>query len=116
MENSGCIFCKIVEGIIPSKKVFENENVIAFNDLHPLAAKHFLFVHKTHSKDIEDMMTSGPNDIKDIYQAITEFGKKEGLNATGYRIVTNMGAHAGQTVFHTHFHVLGGEQLKGFGK
>ncbi len=116
MGNTDCIFCKIVAGSIPSKKVFENEKVIAFNDLHPLAAKHFLFVHKNHSKDIEDMMNSSPDDIRDIFLAIADFGKKQGLNSSGYRVVTNIGPHGGQTVFHTHFHVLGGEQLKGFGR
>ncbi len=113
---SDCIFCKIVEGKIPSTKVFENNQVIAFKDLHPLAAKHFLFIHKSHTKDIVQMMDSDPGQIKDIYQSISQFVKDEGMNEEGFRVVTNLGAHAGQTVFHTHFHVLGGETLGRFGK
>lgn len=116
MTNPDCIFCKIVDGKIPSTRVFENDKVIAFKDLHPLAAKHYLFVHRGHSKDVVDMMSLDPDQIKDVYQAIAEFTKKEGLTDSGFRVVTNLGKHGGQTVFHTHFHVLGGEELGRFGK
>ena len=113
---SDCIFCKIATGAIPSTKVFESDKVIGFKDLQPLAAKHFLFVHKNHTKDLEDMMGREPGQIQDIFQAITTFTKQEGLHHSGYRVVNNIGAHGGQTVFHTHFHVLGGESLGRFGR
>lgn len=116
MANADCLFCKIVEGKIPSTKVFENDKVIAFRDLHPLAHKHFLFIHRNHTANVVEMMDSDPEQIKEIYQAISEFSKKEGLTDPGFRVVTNLGGHGGQTIFHTHFHVLGGEPLGRFGK
>jgi histidine triad (HIT) family protein len=116
MDHSDCIFCKIVEGKIPSKKIFENENVLGFIDLNPLAAKHFLFINKSHTKDINDLMGSDPHQIQTLFKAMSDFSKAEGLNQKGFRIVTNLGPYAGQTVFHTHFHLLGGELLGRFGK
>jgi histidine triad (HIT) family protein len=111
-----CLFCKIVQGQIPATKVFENETVLGFVDIHPQAKKHFLFIHKNHTKNIVDMMDFNPDDVKELYAGITEFAKSQDHFTDGMRIVTNMGPHAGQTVFHTHFHVLGGEQLGHFGK
>ena len=111
-----CIFCKIVEGSIPSKKIFENGSVIGFHDLHPQATKHYLFIHKKHTKDIVEMASADPQQIQDVILAIAEFGKASELVSDGMRVVTNLGKHAGQTVFHTHFHVLGGEQLGHFGR
>lgn len=115
MNHGDCIFCKIIEGTIPSTKVFENNAVVGFKDLRGQAAKHLLFIHRKHSRDVNDMMDSDPTQVQDIFKAISEYSKSEKLNEHGYRVVTNLGAHAGQTVFHTHFHVLGGEPLGHFG-
>ncbi len=112
---SDCIFCKIVTGEIPSVKVHDDDKVIGFRDLRPQAEKHFLFIHRKHTKDISDMMTHDPDQIKDIFRAINHFAKLEGLDKNGFRVVTNQGAYAGQTVFHTHLHLLGGEPLGHFG-
>jgi len=116
MHNAECIFCKIVEGEIPSTKVFENDKVFAFKDLQPHASIHYLVIHKNHTKNINDMITTEPSQVIDVFLAIKEISEKERLDQKGFRVVTNMGPHAGQTVFHTHFHLLGGEQLRGFGK
>lgn len=116
MKNPDCIFCKIVDGVIPSTKVFESDKVLGFKDLQPQASTHFLFIHKNHSKDVNDMMNSEPSQVAEIYAAIREVSVKEGLDQKGFRVVTNQGPHGGQTVFHTHFHLLGGEQLRGFGR
>ncbi len=116
MSNPDCIFCKIVEGKIPSTKVFENGNVLAFKDLHPQAVVHHLFIHKRHTKNVNDLVDHDPSQLKDVYQAMSEYSKKEGYDVKGYRVVTNLGPHAGQTVFHTHFHFLAGESLGRFGK
>lgn len=116
MKNADCIFCKIVEGKIPSTKVFENEKVFAFKDLHPAASKHYLFIHKNHTRDVNDQVATEPQQLADIFSAIREVTQQEGLDQSGFRVVTNHGPHAGQTVFHTHFHLLGGEQLRGFGR
>ena len=112
---SDCIFCKIVEGKIPSTKIFENDDVIGFVDLHPQAKIHQLFIHKNHSHDVNDLMGNNPQELVDIFLAIKNYTIKESLVKDGFRIVTNLGAHAGQTVFHTHFHLLAGGPLGHFG-
>lgn len=112
--SENCLFCKIIKGEISSTKIHESEKVVGFVDLHPQAKKHFLFVHKNHTGNINEMAYDGQT-IVDVYQAIAEFTKKEQLDLSGFRVVTNQGKHAGQTVFHTHFHVLGGEHLGHFG-
>lgn len=116
MKHADCIFCKIIEGTIPSTKIFENDKVLAFKDLQPHASIHYLFVHKNHTSDVNDIAATDPAQFADIFSAIKEVTEKEKLVERGFRVVTNVGPHAGQTVFHTHFHVLGGEQLRGFGR
>lgn len=110
-----CLFCKIIRGEIPSEKVFENDSVVAFKDIYPSAKMHFLFIHKNHSSNIIEMTDKSPQELIDIFTGISRFSKDKGLVDGGLRIVTNQGPDAGQTVFHTHFHLLGGEKLKGFG-
>lgn len=112
--SADCIFCKIIRGEIPSTKIYEKGNVTGFVDLHPQAKIHLLFVHKNHTSNINEMSLD-PQTIGEVYQAIAEYTKKEGLDNGGFRVVTNLGRDAGQTVFHTHFHVLSGERLGHFG-
>lgn len=112
---SDCIFCKIIEGKIPSTKIYEDENIIGFKDLRPQAAIHQLFIHKRHSKDINDLSKTDPSQLADLFHAIRLYTEKDGLTKDGFRIVTNQGPNAGQTVFHTHLHVLAGEPLGHFG-
>lgn len=109
---SDCLFCKIIKNEIPSTKVFENEKVFAFVDINPMAKEHYLFISKQHSKNINEMESG---EIVDIMNAIKEFTQNNALESNGFRVVSNVNNHGCQTVFHTHFHVLGGEQLKGFG-
>ncbi len=110
-----CLFCKIIEEKIASEKVFENDLVLGFKDISPMAKEHYLFVHKGHSTDINNMIEKNPNQVIHIYKAINEFTSGTELEEKGFRVVTNMGPRAGQSVFHTHFHLLGGEQLGRFG-
>ena len=112
---SDCLFCKIIKGDIPSEKVFENETIFGFKDISALAKKHYLFIHKQHTKNINEMTSTQPEQLKDVFSAIHEFTNNAQLEKDGFRIVTNVNANGGQTIFHTHFHVLGGEQLRGFG-
>jgi histidine triad (HIT) family protein len=112
---SDCIFCKLVEGKIPSTKIYEDENVIGFKDLRPQAAIHQLFIHRRHTKDINELAKSDPSQLADLFLGIRKYTEEAGLTKDGFRIVTNLGHHAGQTVFHTHFHVLAGEPLSSFG-
>lgn len=113
--SGDCLFCKILAGDIPSQKVFENEKVFAFKDISPLAKEHYLFIHKDHTINVNDIADNNPEQFSEIFGAISEFSKGAKLIENGFRVVTNHGADAGQTVFHTHFHVLGGEKLRGFG-
>lgn len=113
--SANCLFCKILKNEIPSKKVFENDHVFVFADIHPQAKEHFLFVHKNHTADINEMSQDG-SAIAEIFKAIAEFTKDKPLSREGFRVVTNLGPHAGQTVFHTHFHLVGGEPLGHFGR
>ncbi len=112
---SDCIFCKLVEGTIPSTKIYEDENIIGFKDLRPQAVIHQLFIHKKHTKDINDLAKNDPSQLANLFNAIRIYTEKENLTKDGFRVVTNQGPHAGQTVFHTHLHVLSGEPLSTFG-
>ena len=110
-----CLFCKIVQGKIPSTKIYEDENVLGFKDLHPQAIIHQLFIHKKHTKDINDLSEHDPQQLAAIFHSIQVYTQTEHLANHGFRVVTNLGPHAGQTVFHTHFHVLAGGPLGHFG-
>lgn len=113
--SDNCIFCKIAKGDIPSQKIFENENVLGFVDLHPQAKIHLLFIHKKHTANINEM--SGDDvSVAQVFKAISEYTLGQDLHQSGFRIVINQGRNAGQTVFHTHFHLVGGEVLGRFGK
>lgn len=112
---SDCIFCKLAEGKIPSTKIYEDEFVIGFKDLRPQAVIHQLFIHKAHTKDINELSKTDPSQLAQLFHAIRIYTEKDNLTKDGFRIVTNQGPHAGQTVFHTHLHVLAGEPLSSFG-
>ena len=103
-----CIFCKIINKDIPSSKVFENEHVYAFKDINPQAKHHILVIPKKHVSSIIDADTETLNNI---FSAIKDITITENINNSGFRIVTNNGPDAGQTVFHLHFHLIGGEKL-----
>jgi len=115
MNHDDCLFCKIILKKIPSEFVFENEKVIGFRDLHPQAKLHYLFVHRDHTKNVNEMSNQNEQ-LQDVFSAVREFTETEKLDKTGFRVVTNMGPNAGQTVFHTHFHILAGEKLGTFGR
>lgn len=107
---SDCIFCKIVNGNIPSTKVYEDESVIAFKDLNPQAPVHILVVPKKHYENVLDV-EENDNIISKIYLAINKIAKQEGFEKTGFRVINNCGKDAGQTVMHMHFHVIAGKKL-----
>lgn len=110
------LFNKIIAGEIPSSKVFENENVYAFKDIQPQAKEHYLFVHKKQTRNVNELVENEPQQLAEIFLAIKEFTQSNHLEKNGFRVVTNINKDGGQTVFHTHFHVIGGEQLGSFGK
>ena len=107
---SDCLFCKIVAGQIPSTKVYEDEKVLAFRDINPQAPVHVLVIPKEHLADANAVTEENSALVAHIFSVIPAIAKAEGLTG-GYRVVTNCGADAGQTVQHLHFHILGGKQL-----
>lgn len=107
---SNCLFCKIVAGEIPSTKVYEDELVLAFRDIAPQAPTHILVVPKTHIQDCNGITADNSAVVARIFEVIPQIAKAEGL-VNGYRVVSNCGSDAGQTVSHLHFHILGGKPL-----
>ena len=105
-----CLFCKIIAGAIPSAKVYEDELVFAFRDIAPQAPTHVLVVPKVHMEDVNAVTAENSAVIAHIFEVIPQIAKAEGLSG-GYRVVSNCGADAGQTVQHLHFHILGGKAL-----
>ena len=108
MEN--CLFCKIIAGEIPSTKVFEDEKVLAFRDIAPQAPTHILVIPKTHIASVAEIDAKNAALIAHIFEVIPNIARAEGLE-NGYRVVSNCGPDAGQTVNHLHFHILGGAVL-----
>ena len=105
-----CLFCKISSGAIPANVVLETDTAIAFRDIDPKAPTHVLVIPKSHYADVTDLMASNPTLASELLALATKVAEHEGL-AKGYRIVTNNGEDAGQSVAHVHFHVLGGRSL-----
>lgn len=105
-----CLFCKIVAGDIPSTKVYEDETVLAFRDIAPQAPCHILVIPKSHIASVAQITPENSAVVAHIFEVIAQIAAKEGLEE-GYRVVSNCGAHAGQTVHHLHYHILGGKQL-----
>ena len=105
-----CIFCEIIKGNIPSSKVYENEHVYAFRDINPQAPVHILVVPKVHIASADEINAENSALVAKIFEAIPEIAKSEKLDG-GYRVITNCGADACQSVKHLHFHILGGAQL-----
>lgn len=107
-----CLFCRIAAGKIPSNKLYEDEAILAFYDIDPQAPVHFLVIPKRH---VESAAALNENDgplLGHIYAKIAELCRELGIDKTGYRVVSNVGVHGGQSVPHLHFHVLGGRSMK----
>ncbi len=107
---SDCLFCKIVTGAIPSTRVYEDEQILAFRDIAPQAPTHILVIPKTHIPSVNGITAENSAVVAHIFEIIPKIAAAEGLTE-GYRVVSNCGSHAGQTVPHLHFHILGGKQL-----
>ena len=106
MEN--CIFCKIVRGEIPSKKVFEDERILVIEDITPQAPLHLLLISKKHIVNCLDLAPQDDELIGYILRKAGEIARQKGVEESGFRVVQNNGAGAGQSVFHIHFHLLAG--------
>jgi len=108
-----CLFCKIVAGEIPSTKVYEDEHVLAFKDIAPLAPVHILIIPKAHIGGADELLPEHADTVAKLILTATALADDLMLE-DGYRLVTNIGEHGGQTVRHLHFHLLGGAGLGGF--
>ena len=105
-----CLFCKIVAGEIPSSKVYEDEEVYAFNDINPQAPVHILVIPKKHISSVNEVNESNSGIVAHIFEVIPKIAKSAGLS-NGYRVISNCGPDACQSVHHLHFHIIGGAQL-----
>jgi histidine triad (HIT) family protein len=107
-----CIFCKIISGDIPSTNVFRDEQVTAFRDLNPAAPTHILIVPNKHIDSINILTAEDEQLVGHLFTTAKQLAAQEGINEGGYRLIINTNAHAGQTVFHIHLHLLGGAPMK----
>ncbi len=107
-----CIFCKIADGTIPSKKVYEDTDVVAFDDIHPMAPVHVIIIPKRHIPTIMDLTKADTNSLASMFKAVQEVARVKGINERGFRVVINCNKEGGQIIFHLHLHLLGGMKLK----
>jgi len=111
-KDENCIFCKLANGDIPTEFVYEDDKVVAFRDLNPIAPTHILIVPKEHMVNISGYHDEDEVLLGHIVLTAAHIAKEFGLNETGYRLLTNVGEDGGQSVMHTHFHLLGGRKLQ----
>lgn len=105
-----CLFCKIIAGEIPSKKVYEDTKVYAFRDINPQAPVHILIVPKAHIAGADEITAENSSAVAAVFEAIPKIAELEGLK-NGYRVITNCGEDGCQSVRHLHFHLVGGKKL-----
>ena len=106
-----CIFCKIIRREIPSDIVYEDEEIIAFRDIHPVTPVHILVIPKKHISSLVDLKEDDEAIIGKIYTVINKVAKQEGILEKGFRVIINCGEDGGQEVKHIHFHLLGGKKI-----
>ena len=106
-----CLFCRIIKGEIPSTKVYEDDLCFAFRDIAPQAPTHILVIPKTHIASVAAVSSENSALVAHIFEVIPKIAEQEGLKG-GFRVVSNCGDDAGQTVHHLHFHILGGKRLE----
>ena len=110
--TTNCIFCKIISGEIPSQKIYSDELVTAFRDLHPLAPTHILIAPNKHLASVNDVKPEDEAILGRLFTAARKLAEQEAVDQTGYRLIVNSGPHAGQEVFHLHLHLLGGQKMR----
>lgn len=104
-----CLFCEIIAGNIPSTKVYEDDNILAFKDINPVAPVHIIVVPKIHIECANEITAENSRYVSAIFEKIPEIAKSQGIDS--YRIINNCGEDAGQTVKHLHFHLIGGVKM-----
>ena len=111
MTDETCLFCRIIAGDIPSDSVHEDELVLAFNDINPVAPVHQLIIPKRHIESVADLTETDAELLGRLFAVTAELARKAGLPETGYRVVTNVGDDGGQSVPHLHLHLIGGRGM-----
>jgi histidine triad (HIT) family protein len=111
MAAENCLFCKIAHGEIPGKIVFQDEHVVAFEDINPQAPVHVLLIPRQHIASITDLTLDDGPVLAQIFTAAQKIAHETKVDESGYRLVSNVGPDAGQSVFHVHFHLLGGRRF-----
>lgn len=106
-----CLFCKIIKGEIPSNKVYEDEEILAFHDIHPAAPIHILVIPKKHIASLVHLQKEEEAIVGKIYGVINQIAEEQGFKQDGYRVIVNCGKNGGQEVMHLHFHILAGKLL-----
>jgi len=110
--NPDCVFCKIVAGNAPAKILYTDSQVTAFRDLHPVAPTHILIVPNKHIASVNALESEDEPLVGHIISVARILAEREGIREGGYRIINNTGVHGGQTIFHMHFHLIGGQRMK----
>jgi histidine triad (HIT) family protein len=110
-NNERCLFCRIASGDIPARKAYEDDDIYAFHDINPQAPTHILIIPRKHIASLDDLEGSDSQIVGTVVARAAQIARDLQLNADGYRLVANTGAAAGQTVFHIHFHLLGGRNF-----
>lgn len=108
---SDCLFCDIVTGAVPATKVYESATALAFEDINPQAPVHVLFIPKAHVSSAAEISAAEGDVLVEMFAAAAELARARGVADGGYRVVTNVGDDAGQSVHHLHFHLIGGRQM-----
>ncbi|KUO70692.1 MAG: histidine triad nucleotide-binding protein [Clostridia bacterium BRH_c25] len=109
---SDCIFCRIVSGEIPCSLVYQDDEVMAFKDINPLAPVHLLIISKQHIESAQAVNGGNTEIVAHIFEKIPGIAREAGIADSGYRVITNIGKDGGQVVPHLHFHILGGRKLE----
>lgn len=110
--QGGCIFCKIVTGHAQAKIVYQDDQVTAFEDIHPISRVHILIVPNRHLPSVNEITTADEPLMGHLFSVARHLAEQSGIQHSGYRLVTNTGSDAGQAVFHVHMHLIGGERLR----
>ena len=110
--NNDCIFCKIVSGEIKGTIVFRDDQATAFRDINPAAPTHILIVPNKHIESVDTLEQADEPLMGYLFRVARQLAETEGINKTGYRLISNVGPDGGQTVFHLHLHLIGGQRMK----
>lgn len=109
---SDCIFCKIIAHQAPSQMLYQDEEVSAFRDIHPVASTHILIVPNRHIASVNQVEAGDEAVLGKLFRVARELAEREGIAQSGYRLIVNTGPHAGQAVFHLHMHLIGGQRMR----